>query len=155
VRAFVRARWGDETVVGHGVVYRPDQLPGLLVTDAGETVGLLTYTIEADACEIVTIDALVEGSGVGTMLLAAVEEVARVAGCTRLWLITTNDNVRAQGFYRANGFDVVAVHEGAVAASREHKPSIPLVNEAGVPIQDEIEMERRLSPGRGGNLGRT
>jgi ribosomal protein S18 acetylase RimI-like enzyme len=149
VRAFVRTRWGDEIVVGHGVVYRPHQLPGLLVTDAGETVGLLTYAIEADACEIVTIDALVAGSGVGTMLLAAIEGVARGAGCARLWLITTNDNVRAQGFYRANGFDVVAVHTGAVAASRKLKPSIPLVSEAGVPIQDEIEMERRLSPERG------
>lgn len=155
MRAFVRARWGDEIVVGHGTVYRPHQLPGLLVTDAGETVGLLTYDVEEEACEIVTIDALVAGSGAGSMLLAAVEEVAREAGCTRLWLITTNDNVRAQGFYRANGFDVVAVREGAVAASRARKPSIPLVNEAGVPIQDEIEMERRLSPGRGGNLGRT
>jgi len=149
VRAFVRARWGDEIVVGHGAVYRPHQLPGLLVTDGGEIVGLLTYTIEADACEIVTIDALVEGSGVGSMLLVAVENVAREAGCARLWLITTNDNVRAQGFYRANGFEVVAVHEGAVATSREHKPSIPLVNEVGVPIEDEIEMDRQLSPGRG------
>ena len=131
------------------MAYRPDELPGLLVTDAGETVGLLTYTIQAEACEIVTIDALAEGSGVGSMLLAAAEGVARRAGCARLWLITTNDNVRAQGFYRANGFDVVAVHEGAVAASRKLKPSIPLVNDAGVPIQDEIEMERRLSPERG------
>jgi ribosomal protein S18 acetylase RimI-like enzyme len=136
-------------VVGHGVVYRPDRLPGLIVTDAGATVGLLTYTIEDDACEIVTIDAVEEGGGVGSALLAAVEGVARDAGCVRLWLITTNDNVRAQEFYRANGFEVVAVHEGAVAASRERKPSIPLVSEAGVPIQDEIEMERRLSPDRG------
>lgn len=115
-------------------------------------MGLLTYTVDADACEIVTIDAIVQRRGVGSRLIGAVGEVARAAGCTRLWLITTNDNVQAQSFYRANGFAVVAVHEGAVAVSRERKPSIPLVNEAGVPIQDEIEMERRLSPGAGGNL---
>jgi ribosomal protein S18 acetylase RimI-like enzyme len=136
-------------VVGHGVVYRPHQLPGLIATDAGEIVGLLTYTIDGDACEIVTIDAVVEGRGIGSLLIESVEGVAREAGCARLWLVTTNDNVRAQGFYRAKGFDVVAVHAGAVAVSREQKPSIPLVNEAGVPIQDEIEVERRLSPGRG------
>jgi ribosomal protein S18 acetylase RimI-like enzyme len=152
VRAFIRERWGDEIVVGHGVVYRPHQLPGLIATDTGKIVGLLTYDVDGDACEIVTIDAMVERRGVGSLLIAAVEDVARDAGCTRLWLITTNDNERAQGFYRANGFDVVAVHEGAVDASRKLKPSIPLVSVAGVPIQDEIEMERRLSPGTGGTL---
>jgi GNAT superfamily N-acetyltransferase len=136
-------------VVGHGVVNRPHLLPGLVVIDAGERVGLVTYTIDGDVCEIVTIDAVIEGDGIGTLLVGSVADVARAAGCTRLWLVTTNDNHRALGFYRAQGFDVVAVHEGAVDASRKLKPSIPLVNGAGVPIQDEIELERRLSPERG------
>jgi ribosomal protein S18 acetylase RimI-like enzyme len=149
MRRFVRERWGDEIVVAHGVVYRPHLLPGLIVTDAGEPVGLLTYTIDGEACEIVTIDAVIEGTGIGSLLIGSVEDVAREAGCSRLRLVTTNDNDRALGFYRAHGFDVVAVHEGAVDASRKLKPSIPLLNGDGVPIQDEIEMERRLSPGRG------
>jgi ribosomal protein S18 acetylase RimI-like enzyme len=152
VRAFIRERWGDEIVVGHGVVYRPHLLAGFVATDAREPVGLLTYTIDGDSCEIVTIDAMVERRGVGSLLIAAVEDAARDAGCARLWLITTNDNERALGFYHANGFELVAVHEGAVARSRELKPSIPLENEAGVPIQDEIEMERRLPPDPGSNL---
>ena len=146
MKAFIRERWGDEIVVGHGVVYRPHQLEGIVATDAGEPVGLLTFTIDGDACEIVTIDVTIEGRGVGSLLIGALTDIARGAGCTRLWLITTNDNVRAQRFYRANGFDVVAVHQGAVDVSRKLKPSIPLADEAGVPIQDEIEMERRLSP---------
>ena len=61
----------------------------------------------ADACEIVTIDAVIEGRGYGSALLEAVAHVAGRAGCSRLWLITTNDNERAIGFYRAHGFDVV------------------------------------------------
>ena len=149
MRAFIRERWGDEIVVGHGVVYRPHQLPGLIATDSGKVVGLLIYTVDGDACEIVTIDAMPEGKGVGSLLIEAVVDAARSAGCARLWLITTNDNERALGFYRAHGFEVVAVHEGAVARSRERKPSIPLLNEVGMPIQDEIEMERPLSPGPG------
>ena len=149
IRRFVRERWSDEIVVAHGVVHRPHELPGLVVTDAEGPVGLLTYTIDGDACEIVTIDAVIEGTGIGSLLIGSVEDIARVAGCSRLWLVTTNDNDRALGFYRTHGFEVVAVHEGAVDASRKLKPSIPLVNGAGVPIQDEIEMERRLSPGRG------
>jgi ribosomal protein S18 acetylase RimI-like enzyme len=55
----------------------------------------------------------------------------------------TNDNVRAITFYRAHGFDVVAVREGAIEESRKLKDSIPLVNDHGVPIRDEVEMERR------------
>jgi len=139
-------------VVGHGVVYRPHLLAGFLATDAREPVGLLTYTIDGDSCEIVTIDAMVERRGVGSLLIAAVEDAARDAGCARLWLITTNDNEQALRFYHANGFELAAFHEGAVARSRELKPSIPLENEAGVPIQDEIEMERRLPPDPGSNL---
>jgi ribosomal protein S18 acetylase RimI-like enzyme len=153
VRDFVRERWGDETVVGHGAVYRPASLPGLVLRDdAGATMGLLTYTIDGDACEIVTIDATVEGRGYGSVLLEAVTHIAREAGCSRLWLITTNDNVRALGFYGSHGFDVVAVREGAIEESRKLKASIPLVNEHGVPITDEIEMERRLSSDADGNL---
>ena len=146
VRDFVRERWGDEIVVGHGVVFHPSTLPGLvLADDRGDAVGLLTYTIEGDACEVVTIDAVVEGLGYGSLLLDKVSDAAREAGCSRLWLVTTNDNVRAIRFYRARGFEVVAVREGAIDESRKLKPSVPLVNGAGVPIRDEIEMDRRLS----------
>ena len=153
VRGFIRDRWGDETVVGHGVVYRPATLPGLiLIDDPGDPAGLLTYTIEADACEIVTIDAVVEGRGYGSRLLDEVSRVAREAGCSRLWLITTNDNERAIGFYLAHGFDVVEIREGAIEASRKLKPSIPLVDDRGVPITDEIEMARGLASDTDGNL---
>jgi GNAT superfamily N-acetyltransferase len=150
VRDFIRERWGDETVVGHGVVFRPASLPGLVLTEEeGKPGALLTYAIDADACEIVTIDAVVEGRGYGSRLLDEVASVAREAGCTLLRLITTNDNERAIGFYLAHGFEVVEIREGAIQASRKLKPSIPLVNDHGVPITDEIEMERRLSPGDG------
>jgi GNAT superfamily N-acetyltransferase len=150
---FVRERWGDEIVVAHGVVYRPATLPGFVLSDdAGIAVGLITYMIEGDACEVVTIDAVVEGRGYGACMLEAVALIAREAGCSRIRLITTNDNVRAIGFYRANGFDVAAIREGAVEESRKLKPAIPLVNGLGVPIRDEIEMERRLSSDADGNL---
>jgi GNAT superfamily N-acetyltransferase len=149
---FIRDRWG-ETVVGHGVVFRPATLPGfILIDERGNPGAFLTYAIDAEACEIVTIDAVVEGRGYGSQLLEAVAHVAREAGCSRLWLITTNDNERAIGFYLAQGFEVVDIREGAIEASRKLKPSIPLVNEHGVPITDEIEMERGLSSDTDGNL---
>lgn len=145
VRELIRERWGDETVVGHGVVYEPAKLDGFIAMESGEPVGLATYRIEGHGCEIVTIDALVEGRGVGSSLVEAVHERAHRAGCARLWLVTTNDNERAQRFYDKLGFRVVAVREGAVNESRKLKPSIPLIGRGGVPITDEIELERRLT----------
>lgn len=145
VRELIRERWGDETVVGHGVVYEPAKLDGFIAMEGGEPVGLATYRIEGHGCEIVTIDALVEGRGVGSSLAEAVHERAHRAGCARLWLVTTNDNERAQRFYDKLGFRVVAVREGAVNESRKLKPSIPLIGRGGVPITDEIELERRLT----------
>jgi hypothetical protein len=39
---------------------------------------------------------------------------------------------------------VKAIHAGAVDAARKIKPQIPLVGENGIPIHDEIEMEKNL-----------
>jgi ribosomal protein S18 acetylase RimI-like enzyme len=144
MRQLIQERWADEFVVGHGVVYRPDELDGFVAMEGADVVGLATYRIEGDACEIVTIDALVQGRGVGSSLVEAVHERAHRAGCARLWLVTTNDNERAQAFYDKLGFRVVAVREGAVEEARRLKPSIPLIGAGGVPITDELELERRL-----------
>src|SRR5439155_14812250 len=62
-------RWKAPTVVSRGRVHRPRELAGLVVLDGERRVGLLTYRVEGDSCEVVTLDALVEGAGVGTMLL--------------------------------------------------------------------------------------
>ncbi len=140
----LRDRWEDETVVAHGTVYRPLELDGLVAMQGDEVAGLATYVIEKGSCEIVTIDALVEGRGVGSSLVEAVYERAHRAGCSRLWLITTNDNERAQAFYDKRGFRVAAVREGAVNESRKLKPSIPIVGRGGIAITDEIEFERRI-----------
>ena len=135
----IRERWGSEIVVAHGVVYQPMLLPGFVAEEEGRPVGVLTYVLEGDACEIVTIDAFEEGRGVGTALIDAVIAL----GARRLWLITTNDNVRAQRFYERCGFELVAVHRGAVDRSRSMKPVIPLIGEGGVEIHDELEYEFR------------
>jgi GNAT superfamily N-acetyltransferase len=144
VEGFIQNRWGAPTVVGHGTVYTPAELPGFVALEGGEPVGLLTYAAESDAWEIVTIDSLVEGRGVGSALLDAVADSARAAGCRRLWLITTNDNLPALRFYQKRGFILVRMHRGAVAASRRLKPEIPLTGSEGIPIRDELELEMEL-----------
>ena len=141
VRQFVIAHWGAETAVGHGVVYRPHELPGFVAVEDGERIGLLTYRIDGPDCEVVTVDSLRPGRGIGTLLIEAVVGAARSAGCQRVWLITTNDNLTALAFYQKRGFVLTALHPNAVAASRTLKPEIPLVAANGIPIRDELELE--------------
>lgn len=133
--------------MSRGVVHDLVGYPGFVAlenTDAGDRVGLLTYHIADDHCEITSLDSLRENVGVGSALIAAAQEVAQAAGCVRLWLITTNDNLRAIGFYQKRGFEMVAVHRRALDESRPLKPQIPLVGLHGIPLRDEIEFEVRF-----------
>lgn len=141
LRQFWKENWGDEFVVAHGVVYRPDNLDGFVAFDGDEWVGEITYTFLKDGCEIVSLDSLREGRGIGTKLIDAVLEEARSKNCRRVFLITTNDNLNALRFYQKRGFELVAVHRGAVNESRKIKPGIPLIGFDGIPLRDEIELE--------------
>ena len=141
VERFVTDRWGAPTVVGRGRVHRPAELEGFVALEDGEPVGLLTYEVRGGDCEVVTIDSAVEGAGVGTALIAAAVDAARAAGCRRLWLITTNDNLRALRFYQRRGFRLAALHRGALDESRRLKPEIPEIGLHGIPLRDELELE--------------
>lgn len=136
--------WGSTKVIAHGVVYDAATLPALLAERRGRLAGLLTYAIDGDAFEVVSIDAVVRGAGVGTVLLAAAAEQAERAGLRRLWLITTNDNLDALRFYQRRGMRLVRVAPGAVDESRRIKPSIPLVGDFGIEMHDELTLEMRL-----------
>ncbi len=145
VRAWMVEHWGSESMAVHGEVFRMDEFPGLAAELDGKVVGLLTYRRFGDTCELMSLDSLIEGRGIGSALLAAVRELARQAGCRRLVLTTTNDNLNALGFYQKRGFRLVALHPGAIdLARRTLKPEIPLLGENGIPIRDEIELEAEI-----------
>jgi len=144
LRQFWKENWGDEFVVAHGVVYRPDNLDGFVAFDGREWIGGITYHFSGSDCEIISLDSLREGQGLGTLLIEKAIEAARTKGCQRIFLITTNDNLNALGFYQKRGFELVAVHRGAANESRKIKPSIPLIGNDGIPLRDEIELEMLL-----------
>jgi GNAT superfamily N-acetyltransferase len=89
-------------------------------TAGGQLAGMLTYVPGQhwQQCEILTLHADQQWHGAGTALTAAVGQLARQQGCTRLWVITTNENVDALRFYQRRGFCLVTVHRGAVDRSR-------------------------------------
>jgi ribosomal protein S18 acetylase RimI-like enzyme len=145
VERLIVERWGDAIVTGRGRIWRPATLPGFAAFESDGCLGLVTYELDGDACEIVTIDALREGAGVGTALLETVVEAARSAGCTRVQLLTTNNNLRALAFYQKRGFRLVALRPGEIDEARKLKPSIPKVDAAGLPIRDELHLELPLA----------
>jgi GNAT superfamily N-acetyltransferase len=140
-RSVLTQSWG-RAVVRRGEVVDPTPLPGFVAELDGQFAGLLTYDVRGDECEVVTINAFVEGHGVGRALLDAVRDEARRQGCGRLWLVTTNDNLRALRIYQRWGLRLSALRPGAVDESRRRfKPEIAEIGEDGIPIRDELELE--------------
>ena len=143
IRRLVRDRWAAEIVVVHGAVFHPHELPGFLAASGLEKVGLVTYAVTGTECEIVTLDSLKPGRGIGSTLVASVEDAARQAGCSLLRLTTTNDNLNALRFYQKRGFALTALRPGALDATRKLKP-IPAVGEHGIPLRDELDLQKPL-----------
>ena len=144
LREYWKKHWGGEFVVAHGVVYHPDTLDGFIAIDSDEWVGELTYAVLGTECEIVSLDSLREGQGIGTKLIDAAVEAARKRNCTRVFLITTNDNLHALGFYQRRGFELAKIHRHALEETRRLKPSVPLIGMNNIPLRDELELEMLL-----------
>lgn len=134
--------WGSTRIVSRGRLHYAHTLPGFTIVDENDTPqGLVTYHIDKDACEIVTLNSFKEGIGIGNALIEAVKDAAKAEKCKRIWLITSNDNMPALRYWQKRGFVIIAVHQGAITEARRIKPEIPLVGLDGIPIRDEIELE--------------
>lgn len=144
ISQWMTEHWGADLAVVHDTSYKPSALPGFIAFDDDKWLGCITYHMDGDQCEIVTLDSFCPSIGVGTALLQAVNQAASEAKCRRLWLITTNDNLNALGFYQKRGFVLVAVHRQAVEKARKRKPEIPAIGAGGIPLRDEIELEMML-----------
>jgi GNAT superfamily N-acetyltransferase len=142
------ARWNLLRVARLGVLEQPLEHTALVAEQDGRLVGVLSYVVDPASCEVLTLHADVRGRGVGTALIDEVKRVATRTGCTRLWVITTNDNVDALRFYQRRGFRLAALHRGAVDDSRARlKPEIPEIGDHRIPLRDELELELELQPG--------
>jgi ribosomal protein S18 acetylase RimI-like enzyme len=134
------AEWGAEIVVVHGEIFHPASVPGFAAFIEAEPLGLLTYKITNNDCEIITLNSWRENIGVGTALVNATWRIADQSGCIRLLVVTTNNNLLALQFYKNRGFSISSIRENAIFESRKLKPQIPLVDNEGRPIRDEIEL---------------
>jgi GNAT superfamily N-acetyltransferase len=120
--------------------------PALLAEDEDGTLrGVATWMLHDDSIEVLTLHSAGQWSGAGTALLEAVAAVGRSHGMTRLWLVTTNDNVDALRFYQRRGLRLRELRAGAVDdARRTVKPAIPELGAYGIPIRDELELDLEI-----------
>lgn len=146
VGEFIERHWHSKVVMSRGQAYYPHREHGLIERAEGKIVALLTFRIDDEGMEILTLNSLLEGHGTGSSMMLEVIEIARRRNCPKLWLTTTNDNLKAISFYQRLGFRMVAIHLGVVDEARKIKPQIPRHGERGVEIRDEIVMELSLKP---------
>jgi GNAT superfamily N-acetyltransferase len=146
IETILNERWGGGgQVVAHGEIFVAPFLPALV---AGEQEGLATFLIQRSndivLAELITLDALTVGQGVGTALVEALVSKLRGERVAVLRVTTTNDNLNALRFYQRRGFRITRVRPGVVDEARRIKPSIPVVGEYGILIRDEIDLKRRV-----------
>ncbi len=141
---FIMKHWFTLDMVVHGEKINLGNADGFYATEVNEIVGLITYRVVQNEMEILSLDSLNEKKGIGTSLLDKVVQNARDVGCSRVMLITTNDNLSALQFYQKRGFDIIKLHHNAVEESRKIKPQIPLIGLNGIPIKHEIELEMKI-----------
>ncbi|MBI9043871.1 MAG: GNAT family N-acetyltransferase [Anaerolineaceae bacterium] len=144
IRKQIQQHWGGDMIISRGEIYYPHQLPGFLAQIENEICGLVTYHIEHNSCQIISLNSLQSQMGIGSALINKIKQFAQSQRIKRLWLITTNDNLNAMRFYQKRGFQFAALHKNSVEESRKLKPGIPLYSDDGIPIRDEIEMEMIL-----------
>jgi ribosomal protein S18 acetylase RimI-like enzyme len=111
----------------------------LLATEDGMPIGFATWEHVGGIAELLALAVRDRRRGVGRALVAAVRTRAAATGCTRLVVVTTDENLGAQAFYGANGFTLAERRVGAVdECRRRYKPTIP------PGIHDELEYVRDL-----------
>ena len=141
--AYMEEAFGGAVQARRGELLDVLALPGFVAEQDGRPAGIVTYRRDGNKCELAFIAAFEARQGVGSALLDAVVEAA--AGCDRLWLVTTNDNLDALRFYQRRGFRLAELRPGAVdEARRALKPRISAVGEYGIPLRDELELELEL-----------
>lgn len=145
VNEFIMEHWFSTEMVVRGEVVDMTALDGFILIEEDKIIGLVTYRFGRSECEIMSLDSLIEHKGYGTALVDAVIGEARGQGCSRIKLITTNDNINALRFYQKRGFDMAHLYHNALENSRRLKPSIPLIGENDIPIKHEIEFVMELN----------
>ncbi len=142
INEFLLREWGSSVIVlREGEVFDLKDEAGFVAYEEDTVIGLITYRITDHICEILSIDSKKENQGLGTSLIEQVKEQARLYQCDQLRVVTTNDNLRAIGYFQKRGFHLTKLYINAMDYVRRIKPDVPLTGEHNIPLNDELEFE--------------
>lgn len=142
LRDLVASLWGLPVVTSVRAYEDPQRLDGVIAEVDGEPVGALTFHVDGREWEVVTLNAVGPSVGAGRAMLEDVRRRATAAGASRVWLITTDTNDGAIGFYEHLGMRRVRRHRRFIDVVRAAKPDI----DEGT-FCDAIEFEWRIGLG--------
>lgn len=143
VLALFERDFGATRIVAFGEPVGLAEAAALVAWRKGELAGALAYRLLPDALLILALatDPMWQRSGVGGDLVAEVEAVARREGRLRVCVSTTNDNLPALYFYQRHAYHITEVVPGGLLA---HLRAPDVRGFGGIPLRDEIRLERRL-----------
>lgn len=136
--------WSGPIIVSRGVAHDTSNMDGFVALSDGMLAGYVLFNVVGADCEVIVLQSIENNCGYGTALLNSVERIACERGCSRMWLVTTNDNTHALRFYQRYGFDLTAVYINALDKARLLKPSIPLVGDNDIPLKHEFVFSKNL-----------
>ena len=139
-----RRDFGRGGLVAFGQVMDLDAAPAIVADMDGEIGGALAYRLIEGGLHIVALatDPMWQRSGVGGYLVAEAELMARRLQIPRVIVATTNDNLPTLYFYQRRGYYVTEWIPNGVA---KYSKSTSLKGFAGIPIRDEVRLEKILT----------
>jgi ribosomal protein S18 acetylase RimI-like enzyme len=138
-----RRSLGSDQLVAYGQSVPLDQAELLVAEAEREVAGALAWRRIDGALHILALatDPMWQRSGMGGHLLAEAELLARRHAHPRVVATVTNDNVPALYFYQRRGYRLSGFLRGSLAG---RTPDRRTVGFGGIPILDEIELEKAL-----------
>lgn len=76
IRMFMCENWGSSLMVSRGKGHQLEELPGFVAFLDDRIIGIITYEVTGNLCEIVSLDSFEERKGIGTKLVDCVLQVA-------------------------------------------------------------------------------
>lgn len=146
VRALFESDFGRTKIVAFGEVMDIDEMPALVAFITEDLSGALAYRPWGDdALHVVALatDPMWQRSGVGGQLLAEAELLARRLKLRRLIVATTNDNLPALHFYQRRGYRLTDLVPGSIMVHTGQE----VLGFAGIPVRDEVRLEKRVADG--------
>ena len=141
-----RRDFGRSGIVAYGQVMDFDAAPMIVAEMNREIAGALAYRLVEAGLHIIALatDPMWQRSGVGGHLVAEAELLARRLEIPTVVVSMTNDNLPALYFYQRRGYYVAEwIPEGAARRAQRAE----LRGFGGIPIRDEVRLEKKLVAG--------